>query len=237
MTACVADICRSNELPVGLLPPTMEDMAPHYVETPPYAPPYGGVQPYPDRPEWPERGPRRRYTMLAIATFGVFLLMSVTGAAAFIAGRASMHVESQNSTTATEIDPLPRPYTLSDITWCREYSSANKRVLDQQEAAQWPKAMVARDVPASDWTPAEAATNREFSNTLEAGLSAPIARLKDSAQNSVLKLLMADQLQSQSELLTKIRSGVYQPADYSLYRSASASVIALDDICGEITRS
>lgn len=199
--------------------------------------PYGPVHMYPGsttelpQPPRPQR-PWGKWTIIAVAATAGAAVIAVSG---FVAG--SVSTQATTITQTTTVEPEAKPFTASDITWCREYSAQNQRILDNQANAGLPKKMAARDLPASEWTVEDRNANEQFAKVLEAGVSSSMVNLYDSAQNPVLRTLMNTQLMASRELLGKIRNGTYVPADYALFRSFSSSLIAVDDVCEEISRS
>lgn len=199
--------------------------------------PYGPVHMYPGsttelpQPPRPQR-PWGKWTIIAVAATAGAAVIAVSG---FVAG--SVSTQATTITQTTTVEPEAKPFTASDITWCREYSAQNQRILDNQANAGLPKKMTARDLPASEWTIEDRNANEQFAKVAEAGLADAMVKLQASAQNPVLQMLMNTEMSARKNLMDKIRSATYVPADYALFRSVSSSMIAIGDICDEISRS
>ncbi|WP_134081095.1 hypothetical protein [Mycobacteroides salmoniphilum] len=208
-------------------------------ESRPYNP-YGGVHSYPgattELPQGPRpAGPPTPWGKWAIWGTAAVATAAVIAVGAFAGGRAS--TEATTITTTTTVEPEAKAYTAADITWCKEYSAQDQRILDKQSSDGLPRKMAARDLPASDWTTVDRASNMQFVKVLEAGVGEPMVKLQVTAQNPVLRSLMNAQIAAERALLEKIRDATYVPADYALFRTFSSSLIAVDGVCEEISRS
>ena len=204
--------------------------APAYGAAPtaPLPPPPQAPAPRPPAPPTPRgRGPR-----WIVATAGVAAALAIGIGGGIAIGHTIAPAPVTNTVEVTA-EPTPSPFTDADAAWCREYNATSTRLADAGEAAGAPRSMAAPDLPATAWTVEEAAANRRFadySDTWTPGL----AKLRESAENPTLKLLVEGSDQASTTLADKIRAGTYVPADYALYRTVTGTSNALLAICERV---
>ncbi|OBG11816.1 hypothetical protein A5768_11395 [Mycolicibacterium fortuitum] len=180
----------------------------------------------------PVPAPRRRRGLLTAAVAAIALGVIGAAAAGFAAGRGTAPMAAPVTTTVTA-DPQHVAFTAADSTWCREYLATTNRLIDAGDAAGAPRSMAASDLPATAWSPEDAATNRllaEWSNRWDKERS----RLLETVSNPTLKMLINGSLAADTELATKISDGTYVPGDFALFRSVTATDNALGAICDRI---
>lgn len=199
------------------------------------APGYGAApmppQAYPPAPPRPPgRGPRR----LLIAAGATVAALAVAGGM-FAAGWASAPDPTTTVRTVEVAGATPEaaPFNEADSAWCREYNATSTRLADAGEASGAPRSLAAWDMPATAWSPEEAAANQravEYLATWNPGLES----LRGRTSNPALQILMDGSAVSRSALIDAVQSGSYMPADYQLYRSVTANGNAILAICDRI---
>lgn len=199
------------------------------------APGYGAAQmpppaypPAPPRPQ--DRGPRR----LLIAAGATVAALAIAGGM-FAAGWASAPNPATTVRTVEVPGPLPAAatFTAADSAWCREYEATSTRLADAGEAAGAPRSIASPDLPSTAWTPEEAGANRQAAEYL-ASWNPGMEALRSRATNPALQILMDGSAKASTELVDKIRSGTYLPADRSIYRTLTANDNAVLAICERI---
>jgi hypothetical protein len=149
-----------------------------------------------------------------------------------VIGRTTARTATMATATLTAT-PQPKAFGDADAAWCREYGATSRRLADAGEASGAPRELAGKDLPATEWTPDEAAANQRFADYL-ATWTPGLAQLRETTTNPVLKLLIEGDNQVNAGLVGKIHSGSYVPADYSLYRSGSATSNATLAICDRL---
>ncbi|QFS94611.1 hypothetical protein FIV07_27950 (plasmid) [Mycobacterium sp. THAF192] len=199
------------------------------------APGYGAAPIPPHAPPTPPtppkgRGPRR----LLIAAGATFAALAVAGAT-FAAGWAA--APDPTTTVRTVEVPGETPpaaiFNDADSAWCREYEATSTRLADAGEASGAPRSLAAPDMPASAWTPEEADANRQAADYL-ATWNPGMESLRSRVANPALQILMDGSAMASAELVDKIRSGTYMPADRSIWRSLTSNDNAILAICERI---
>lgn len=199
------------------------------------APGYGAApmppQAYPPAPPRPQgRGPRR----LLIAAGVTVAALAVAGGM-FAAGWAAAP-DPTTTTRTVEVPGAPAAaatFTAADSAWCREYEATSTRLADAGEAAGAPRSIASPDLPSTAWTPEEAGANRQAAEYL-ASWNPGMEALRSRATNPALQVLMDGSAKASAELVDKIRSGTYLPADRSIYRTLTANDNAVLAICERI---
>lgn len=200
--------------------------------TRPPAQPWPTPMPYPQ----PTPPPPRRARWIIPTTAGLAVLaISAAATIGFAAGRNTAPVTATPATATTTVtaEPTPQEFTAADAAWCSEYKATSQRLADAGRADGAPRSMAAPDLPATAWTPEETNTNRSLADQL-AGWEPGLAGLRAHVNNSTLELLIRGSNNASTTLADKIRTGAYVPADYSLYRSVTATDNALLAICDRI---
>ncbi|BBX30550.1 hypothetical protein MALV_56750 (plasmid) [Mycolicibacterium alvei] len=126
--------------------------------------------------------------------------------------------------------PVAQAFTDADVAWCREYNVTSTRISDAAKADGLPTSIAGKDLPASAWTPDERASNQrliEYFGRWDTGL----ADLRAQVENPTLKMLIDGMLDGSSKLSTVLGDDTYTPADFTLFRNASASSGGLVAVC------
>lgn len=193
--------------------------------------PASAAYPYP-QPAPPTKPKRSRWIIPTAAGLALLAIIMIA-AGGFITGRNTAPTTTTRVTTTVTAEPQHESFTAADSAWCREYMATTARLVEAGRTAGAPRSMAAPDLPATAWTPDDAATNQAVvaqSDRWNAGL----ADLRATVSNSMLKLLIESSFATDSELSTKIRNGTYAPSDFDLYRSTNATDNALTSICDRI---
>ncbi|OWL95575.1 hypothetical protein B7435_30290 [Mycolicibacterium peregrinum] len=169
----------------------------------------------------------RRWWCVAAAAVGGLALMS----GAFAIGRSTAPTP-QAAVQTVEVPRMPvaQAFTDADVAWCREYNVTSTRISDAAKADGLPTSIAGKDLPASAWTADERARNQrliEYFGRWDAGL----ADLRARVENPTLKMLIDGMLDGSSKLSTVLGDDTYTPADFTLFRNASASSGGLVAVC------